>query len=628
MRLLHATDVLARWRGGARSARPTDSLGAVVAWIRTISLEGDLFVLETGDAREVLSFPFPSMPGAAPEGTSAPEDSPRVRFLVRSGPSAGRALGSAWRSVLRVRELEVLERDAPHGRQRPLRLGLSDAEAIAALQHVRRCAAHFVLATPGSVPEADARENPRLALRSGVAVAVWTRGRLRGSIVCPPGSALRALGQAAVWACQDARFERLTPSDLDDTVFQATLLHAPRVRLSPDEIATHTAYHDKALTASLGLRSGIYLPEIFNLASHRTLRSLTNSLAREKAGIVTANEGTLFEVCDMTEIVESSDRSRAVRLDGPVARRADAVLSPAIARESGEAAIAWIARIQREDGALPLRVRPVPGISDGLDVPRMAMTAEGLAAFGVAHDFLPAVAMARRVLEWVERSEAARSDGGHGFLIAIYMAKAKLLLDGKRVADDASRALAARLPPSHGDLPVLAASHALALLGLLARAGGGSGALSRYQDALTRDLAARFELARSGAAPASLAEWAELGMAPDPETARRVKDWLCMQQLPSGAFPDTTRSDFVYTRGTGKIFEVLADSRAPRHVEAATAALEWLVHMQYRTDSVFFVPTEHRAQVLGAIRHDYTDADAWIDSAGHLLLGLARRLGP
>jgi AMMECR1 domain-containing protein len=625
MRLLHATDVLARWRGRIPRTTPKGALGAIVTWIRTVSLEGDLFVLETGDSKEVLSFPFPSMPEAAPERAVVAEDSPRIRFIVRAGPRTASRPAKSWRTILSVREVEVLERDAPHGPYRPLRLGLSDAEGLAALQHVRRSAAHFVAEAQGEAPVADTRENPRLALRSGVAVAVWTRGRLRGSIVCAPGSALRTLGQAAVWACQDSRFERLAPSDLDDTMFQATILHAPRVTLAPEEIATQNAYPDKALTASLGLRSGIYLPEIFNLAGHRTLRSLTASVAKEKAGIVEANEETTFEVCEVTEIVESNDRSRAVRLDGPVARCAGNELSPASARESGEAATDWLARIQREDGSLPLRIRTVLGTSDGVDLPRMAMTAEGLAAFGVAHDFMPAVAAARRVLGWLERSEEARKTGAHGLLVVIYMAKAKLWLDGRKAADDTSRMMAERLARIDGDLPVLVASHALTLIGLVARAGGGNGSLSRYEDALVRDLAARFTRATSDAAAASLAEWAELGMAPDVDIARRVKDWLVSQQLSSGAFPDTTTSDFVYTRGTGKIFEVLAESHAPLHQAATTSALHWLVRMQYRPDSVFFVPSEHRSQILGGVRHDYTDRDAWIDSAGHLLLGLARR---
>ena len=625
MRFPLATDVLARWRARAPKASPSGALDAVVSWIRTVSLEGDLFVLETGDAREVLPFPFPSMPEASPERALVPLDSPRIRFIVRPGSRARSDLGSGWRRVLSVREVEVLERDAPHGRHRPLRLGLSDAEALAALHHVRRSATHFVTGAEGDAPLADTRENPRLGLRSRVAVAVWTRGRLRGSIVCPPGSALRTLGEAAIWACQDTRFERLAPSDLDETVFQATFLHSPRVALTPAEIATENAYPDKALSASLGLRSGIYLPEIFNLARHRSLRPLTESVAKEKAGILAPSEETIFEVCEVTEVVESGDHSRALRLDGPVVRSADADVSPTLARAAGEAATEWLARIQREDGSLPLRSRPLLGTADGIDVPRMAMTAEGLAAFGVAFDFTPAVATARRVLRWVERSLEAHNAGGHELLIAIYVAKAKLLLDGRQVANDTSMAIVERVARMPGEPPVLVASHALALLGLLARAGYASGALSKYQAVLLRDLAARFLRARSDPAPASLAEWAELGMAPDPETARPVRDWLSLQQLSSGAFPDTTTSDFVYTRGTGKIFEVLAESREPLHERAAASALKWLVHMQYHEDSVFFVPSEHRSQVLGALRHDYTDTDAWIDSAGHLLLGLARQ---
>jgi hypothetical protein len=46
--------------------------------------------------------------------------------------------------------------------------------------------------------------------------------------------------------------------------------------------------------------------------------------------------------------------------------------------------------------------------------------------------------------------------------------------------------------------------------------------------------------------------------------------------------------------------------------------------MQYRPDSMFFVPVEHRPRVMGGLRHDAYDTDAWIDAAGHVLLGLAR----
>ena len=126
----------------------------------------------------------------------------------------------------------------------------------------------------------------------------------------------------------------------------------------------------------------------------------------------------------------------------------------------------------------------------------------------------------------------------------------------------------------------------------------------------------------------NLAQWAELvntfwGV--DQPFAEKVLDWLKAQQLPSGAFPESTASDFVYTRGTGKISEVLALD-PERNRTAIEAVLPWLIAMQYDEENTFFIPPEARPKILGAFRHDYLNPEAWVDSAGHVLLGGARLL--
>jgi hypothetical protein len=151
-------------------------------------------------------------------------------------------------------------------------------------------------------------------------------------------------------------------------------------------------------------------------------------------------------------------------------------------------------------------------------------------------------------------------------------------------------------------------------------------AISRRCEALQRELLGRFERVKGGREPVSLAEWAELLAAFERGSAfaREVAKWLCSMQLPSGAFPDTTASDFAYTRGTGKVFEVLALRPPAESAPSIERALHWLGAMQYRADAMFFVPEEHKSRVSGAFRHDMFDPDAWIDAAGHFLLGLAR----
>ena len=126
----------------------------------------------------------------------------------------------------------------------------------------------------------------------------------------------------------------------------------------------------------------------------------------------------------------------------------------------------------------------------------------------------------------------------------------------------------------------------------------------------------------------SLAEWAEMTysfMKSDPQFSETVAYWLARQQLQSGAFPSSTYSNFVYTRGTSKIFEVLALYPSLFQKEL-TKAFQWLFLMQYTKENTFFVAPEVRHKIIGGVRHDHFNQEAWIDSAGHLLLGGARLL--
>ncbi len=606
------------------------ALDPILSWLRTIVLERDVFVLETPEGRRLVRFPFPSEPGSRPGPASEAGADDRVRFIVRAGVPIGagsEGRPGVWLPVVRLRELEVLERDAPHGALRPLRLGLDHAESAAMLAHVRRCAERFVRGErPADTPPATG-DLERLQQGAGVAVAIWTGGQLRGSIVSPPGAVLRTLGQVAVWACLDARFKRLTVADLDDTVFEATLIHAPTSTLSPAEIATADAYHDKAIFVSEGSRAGIYLPEIFNVgpARQRRLSFLTESLARDKAGLAAFGPGARVEVCEVTDVIESPDRTRALRLDGPVTEWTRGT-GPDAVRASGDAACAWLARIQREDGAFPQRVHASSGVGEGLDAARTAMTAHALAEFGAAYGVPAAQETARRALSWVTTT---RSMGGdhETILVACYQGKAALALSGVEAAEPfLGTVLGARMNDVAA-LPPLVGAHLLSFLGLVeADRSPAAEVCARLRPQLSR----RFSTAKAGGASAALAEWAELAMAPpvSSELSADVIRWLVGQQLQSGAFPDTTTSCFAYSRGTGKIFEVLAASRSPDADKATAAALVWLLGMQYRPDSAFFIPTEHRQRVFGGLRHDYFDTDAWIDAAGHLLLGLARLARP
>jgi hypothetical protein len=651
-----ALELSAWWRETlrARSAEGS-SLASALSWIRTIALEDDLLYLDTlrwpeaplgrtwlGRRRGYFRFGFPSLPSARPEPVTDPDARARVRFVVRARPSlvprpsrsgsgpvddlptSGREPG--WRSILNLRDLLVIERDAPHGGERPLRLGLGAEEAARVLAQARMSAERFIAGVGQDVLGLRSMGDPaRLAQRSIVAVALWTRGRLRGSVISSPGPALRTVGQAAISACQDARFPRLSTTDLTETVFQVGFLHAPRIPLSRREIETCNAYPDKALFVSDGTRSGVYMPEAFNVFPRRMarLQAVAESVARDKAGLASLGPSALVEVNEVTEVIESADRSRALRLDGPVACWEGAAAREH-ARTAGQAACEWLAAIQADEGSLPLFVRPSTGKGENTDVVRCAMTAEALAAFGVASALESAVDSARRVLAWLDGSRQEwLQNRAVALPTAIYRGKAAAWLgDDTTVQATAKSVLELLQGPDPG--PLVLAHAASFLDGVSA----GHAPAARQCESLRRELAERFARATAGEDPVSLAEWAELAAAfpEDSKIAREVRDWLRGWQLPSGAFPETTTSDFVYSRGTGKVFEVLA-LRPAESPGALDRALAWLLSMQYRPDSAFFVPHEHWDRVLGGLRHDYYGPDAWIDAAGHFLLGLARLLG-
>ncbi len=650
-----ALELAARWRGTLRDrSGEGSSLASVLSWIRTIALEEDVLYLDTprwpeasfggawlGRRRGYFRFGIPFLPSARPEPIRDPEARSRVRFVVRARPdlaarpsrwgsgadalpTTGREPG--WRSILNLRDLLVIERDAPHGGERPLRLGLNAEEAARVLAQARMSAERFIVGAGQDVVALRSMgDPPRLAQRSSVAVALWTRGRLRGSVISSPGPALRTVGQAAISACQDDRFPRLSTSDLTETVFQVAFLHAPRVPLSRHEIETCNAYPDKALFVSDGTRSGAYMPEAFNVFPRRMvrLRAVTESVAQDKAGLASLGPSARVEVNEVTEVIESADRSRALRLEGPVACWEGTAVREH-ARNAGQAACGWLAAIQADDGALPLFVRPSTGKGETADVVRCAMTAEALAAFGVACGLESAVDSARRVVAWLDRSRPEWAQKRAVALpTAIYRGKAAACL-GDDTASEAMAKSVLELLQGPDPGPLVLAHAASFLDGASAR----HAPAVRKCESLRHELAERFARARAGEDPVSLAEWAELAAAfPEhSKIARDVRDWLRALQLPSGAFPETTTSDFVYSRGTGKVFEVLAlcPTESP---ETLDRALAWLLSMQYRPDSAFFVPHEHWGRVLGGLRHDYYGPDAWIDAAGHFLLGLARLLG-
>ncbi|MDP2837980.1 MAG: hypothetical protein Q8O53_01755, partial [Candidatus Moranbacteria bacterium] len=109
------------------------------------------------------------------------------------------------------------------------------------------------------------------------------------------------------------------------------------------------------------------------------------------------------------------------------------------------------------------------------------------------------------------------------------------------------------------------------------------------------------------------------------DKALRMVVWYQSKQQKNGAFPYSPGSTFVYTRGTGKIFETLAC-----FPEENKAMLEkvfaWLRTMQYTKENTFFMNQDEQTLLVGGFRHDAFNREAWIDASAHVILGATRLL--
>ena len=63
---------------------------------------------------------------------------------------------------------------------------------------------------------------------------------------------------------------------------------------------------------------------------------------------------------------------------------------------------------------------------------------------------------------------------------------------------------------------------------------------------------------------------------------------------------------------------------AVAHAKELKRAGQWLFDRQYDENNLFFVTKSMRDMLRGGFRHDHQNSDAWIDAAGHMLLGVAR----
>ena len=503
----------------------------------------------------------------------------------------------------------------------PLRWGLTDEEKKIAFR-IARDAITVFLANGASLEKKYFLDLPRrFSIKTDVDVALWVDGKVRGSWIVEHDEIGGGIAKAAIGAVRDTRFKPLAEEELGKTRIEITVMNCPRIPLSLEERANTTIYSEKGYLLKDGNgRRGWFLPEVLNVKRFGNLQEFLGDLAEKKAGITReAFRNAKISVFEVDDFIESHDRSRPLCLRGPVVDIGAPVVDSTFVIPRARAAADWLCSIQETDGNMPPVINPLSGLEKQINLPPLAFTALALVEFGRAAKEEKYIRAAKKSFAYLQKYLLMDTETRivHHDVALAYVGQLALALGETMSALDAAECIKKRL----SDIP----REPITLLQI----GNFFKQLKefhRYAE-IPINIAKKFfetEQARGGAQ--NLALWAEAVNASrgvDDAFSLRVEKWLVSRQLSDGSFPASTKGGLPYARGTGKIFEVLA-LNPEKNSAVIKKTLTWLVSMQYDRESAFFIRPEIYSNINGAFRHDDLNQEAWIDAAGHVLLGVAR----
>ena len=530
----------------------------------------------------------------------------------------------AWTALFRSRAIEVWRLKESVSGVFPY--DLTEKERQLLMGAARKASLHF-LHTGKTIPaSALVPEESRLhSARVYVDVAYWLGGDLRASTIVEDAPCVEAVSRAAIRALHDSRFKPVSLEEFGAVRIELTFWNGPFIPLLPSEIAADDIYFEKLYVAVSGSRRGWYLPEVFNCVRFDGLLPMLDFLARQKGGFARAEAS--FYVAEVIDSIESDEPGGAVL---PVRssmvmeqqkQRARACDLSEVRAAAGQAA-AWLSSLQEKDGWMPISIDPSRLRNrHAASWPRLAHTAWALAEFARVPGSEEYATIAHRLFTYcsgiLDTLLLAKKDRTLAFA---YLSKAAqtlgLVAEAGRLRGMVATLCAGDLP--FEPIPYLQAASCLWTDPLFAPL-----ANRLFKTAQT----AFFEQSARGDG-ISLAAYAELlALAREQNDAQEsdIGSWYRAQQHEDGSFPNTTHSHFAYTRGTGKVFEVMA-CLPELYEKELSGSFAWLRRMQYGADNTYFMSQADSARVAGALRHDMNNAEVCVDSAGHFILGSARLL--
>lgn len=599
-------------------------IDAVFLWLSSVATENDRILVDLPGKSGMYRFKFPLTVGDYPRLIIPKPLEPATFAIVRSEKILEEK--EQWVSIFSSQEFNVYER-----RTRfvvpPLRWGMDLVEKSALLKIARKNLEACFYDGENREQDLSSELRDKFDERLDVDVALWVRGKLRGSMISTNKTVLEGVIEAARRAVRDLRFKPVTETDLKEIRIEITVFSPLRIPLTAQLITERRILPEKGYCLMYGEKIGWLLPEVFNVRQFRDLSEMLEMLARKKVGLSVVDNNIIqhtiiFEVQDFIEPSRPGKQVIDLR-----ASMADASLSPQCnyLERAHEAAL-WLCSIQEEDGNIPAIV----DFSKITHKEKVDWSRLGFAALAL-HELWSVTGedrfylAAERVLGYFESVFLPQSNI-HKFPvspnhISVYAGQLAMKLGRPQIAYWVAEELVLHNISKTPFNPIFYSQWVKLL-----------GELSGPQNQLVRDkfidaVRSRFLNEDKEKPLYDLASWAsaaEVFWNIDRKLALEIAAWISRYQNSDGSFPTSPTNPKPYTRGTGKIAEILALN--PDWNGKTEKALSWLCSMQYHADITFFMPPESRLQVLGSLRHDYLNWESWTDSVAHFILATTRFL--
>jgi thiazole/oxazole-forming peptide maturase SagD family component len=550
--------------------------------------------------------------------------------------------GNKWKQVFSSLDMAIFENKDRTNNSSCIHPELNHEGKKMALE-VARIGLEYFLKNRKILPrkEINIDIDQRFMKKCDVGISLYVDGKLRGCRIIENNFLYKGILLGVIHASRDQRFKPIEIGDLGNLTIEITLLSNIKVPIQNKNFLNYTIQPEKGYKLSYLQNTGYYLPETFNAFKFQDFTDLCQKLMKEKAGISDRsliNPNVLIEMFEVCDFFRNYKNENVVDIIASMPRKkyldSSKILQKAI--KSAD----WLSVLQESDGNIPPIIKPLEGRLIQLSWTRLAFCAWSLAEFGKKIGKGAYIEISRKAFAYLKKHITEEElNILNPDLTAAYLGQLALFFEDRKTAYECAEIISINADPRSpntltfqqissffSEIAKFDNTYFQSAINFSQRAYG------IFEKDLEENncvqLASHIELANSYLKLYQLTQEQEYF-----KLSKRTVDWALEYQMEDGSFQIDTKNFYANTRPTGKIIEVLAlfinhKNITPfennRYKKSLKTAIDWMFSMQYNENSTYFIESPIKEKVLGGIRHTYLDSDAWIDSVGHLLLGVSR----